>query len=330
MSVRNLLLILTLFFGVALLGFGYLRYGRTPPPATTAPAKMVVIATLPLNAGALIAPQGLAFAPEPPGTTAGTDFDRADAGPGGDQNAVDAATIGKIVGAVARRHIDAGAPIPREAIVKPGDSGFLAAVLQPGMQAITIGVTAVSGAGGLIYPGDRVDVILTQGFLPGANSETHRFGAEIVIRDVRVLAIDQQLQTNASPATGKLAQTVTVEVTPQQAESVVLATKLGDLSLTIRSLLLPSATAPPAVTTGPVWAEDISPALLEVEREEQASQEVKKAPAPVIIIRGSDTPSPAVPVDFAQPDDSSRPIVHTRTETVHSVGGTTVFSEESN
>lgn len=298
MSVRNLLLILTLFFGVALLGFGYLRYGRTPPPVATVPVKMVVIATLPLNAGALIAPQGLAFAPEPPGTPAGTDFDRTEAGPGDDQNAIDAATIGKIVGAVARRHIDAGTPIPHEAIVKPGDSGFLAAVLQPGMQAITIGVTAVSGAGGLIYPGDRVDVILTQTFpQTSATNSMHRFGAEPVVQGVRVLAIDQQLQTNASQSNGKLAQTVTVEVTPQQAESVVLATKLGDLSLSIRSELQPSGTLP-APATGPIWAEDISPALKAVEQAQYDQANTSK-PLPVLILRGSNGATPALP-----PEDS--------------------------
>lgn len=295
MSVRNLLLILTLFFGVALLGFGYLRYGRTPPPpVAAAPVKMVVIATAALNAGALIAPQGLAFAPEPPGTPAGADFERAEAGPGGDQNAADAATIGKIVGAVARRHIDAGAPVPSEAIVKPGDSGFLAAVLQPGMQAITIGVTAVSGAGGLIYPGDRVDVILTQTFpQTGTANSTHRFGAEPVVQDVRVIAIDQQLQTSASQSGGKLAQTVTVEVTPKQAESVVLATKLGELSLSIRSLLQPSNTQQ-APATGPIWAEDISPALKAVEQVQYEQANTTK-PLPVLILRGAAGAAPAMP-----------------------------------
>lgn len=294
MRLRNLFLISTLFLAVVLAGVAYLKYSRPAP--VVVPGKMVVILTNALGAGALIKPQDLAFAPEPTDSVPGTFFERTNAPQGPEQDAADRTTISQIVGAVVRRRLDQGSPIPRDAVVKPGDSGFLAAVLQPGMQAITIGVTAVSGTGGLIYPGDRVDVILTQTFDPGATAPTvgdsHRFGAEPVVQNVRVLAIDQQLQTNASPTTGKLAQTVTVEVSPQQAEGVVLATKLGDLSLSIRSLLQNSAKPEPPL--GPVWAEDISPALKAVEQAKRDQMGSAK-PTPVLLLRGAADAVPALP-----------------------------------
>ncbi len=294
MRLRNLFLISTLFLLVVLMGVGYLKYSK-PAPVSAVAGKMAVVVTGALGAGALIKPQDLAFAPEPAGSVPGVYFERTNAPSGPEQDAADRATISQIVGAVVRRRLDQGMTIPRDAVVKPGDSGFLAAVLQPGMQAITIGVTAISGAGGLIYPGDRVDVILTQTFAQVAGSspnDPHRFGAEPVVQNVRVLAIDQQLQTNASPTTGKLAQTVTVEVTPQQAEGVVLATKLGDLSLSIRSLLQnPEKPEPPL---GPVWAEDISPALKAVEAAQRTKVSAPK-PAAVQIIRGSSQAVAAMP-----------------------------------
>jgi pilus assembly protein CpaB len=181
-----------------------------------------------------------------------------------DQSAADRKVLEEVTGAVARARLPAGEPLLRGTVVKPGESGFLAAVLAPGERAISIGVTAVSGAAGLIYPGDRVDVILTQTLTATEISLIHKSVAETIARDVRVLAIDQQLQAKAAPGgrEGKLAQTVTLEVDPQQVEKIVVATKLGDLSLTIRSLQASTETAQPAIGSGgPTWAEDVSPAL---------------------------------------------------------------------
>jgi pilus assembly protein CpaB len=330
MRLRNLFLITTLFFLVVLLGVGYFKY-RTPAVKPTAPVQMVVAATSTLGAGALLKPQDLTFIPEPAGTPHDTDFERPVGAPGAEQDNLDHQTIAQIVGAVVRRRIEQGAPIARDAVVKPGDSGFLAAVLQPGMQAITIGVTAVSGAGGLIYPGDRVDVILTQTFVGGGDSVGHHFGAETVAQNVRVLAIDQQLQNNASQNAPKLATTVTVEAQPREAAAIVLASKLGDLSLTIRSLLQPSGKSEIEPLQGPVWAEDISPALESVEQAEAAQKKTSKAPN-VMLLRGADTPVTAFPDDQTGPGAPGAPgSVHTRVETVHSSGnGTVIQTEESN
>jgi pilus assembly protein CpaB len=167
----------------------------------------------------------------------------------------------ELVGSMVRRTLQ-----PQEALVptdllRPGDHGFLAAVLRPGMRATTVGVDAVSGTAGLIWPGDHVDVILTavndDATLPAAR----RASAETVLGDVRVIAIDQQLMQGAagSPTDQTTARTVTLEVTEVQAERVALAARLGHLSLIVR----PADAGPDAPNTSPIttWGGDVSPAL---------------------------------------------------------------------
>ena len=143
-----------------------------------------------------------------------------------------------LAGAVAREPIAAGEPIIKTKVVVPGDRGFLAAVLQPGMRAISVPVDATSGISGFVFPGDRVDILIT---LPvpqeGTNSTSgyqHK-AAETVLRDVRVIGIDQRLDSKDGQAV--LARTVTFEVTPKQSEVIAVAAELGKLSLSLRSLV---------------------------------------------------------------------------------------------
>lgn len=148
------------------------------------------------------------------------------------QDKTDLATL---IGSVVRRGIAAGEPIIAGKIVKPGDRGFLAAVLAPGMRAVTFGISETSGVAGLVFPGDRVDMLLTQE-LPGQNieSESVRRASETVLENVRILAIGRQLDdTGEAPVGGK---TATIEVTPKQAEMVAVLVELGRLSLALRSL----------------------------------------------------------------------------------------------
>jgi pilus assembly protein CpaB len=137
-------------------------------------------------------------------------------------------------GWVAREPFAPGEPIIEAKIVAPGDRGFLAAVLRPGMRAISVPVTATSGIAGLIFPGDRVDILVTQTVTtPGANQEAHK-ESETILHDIRVLAVDQQLASkNGEPV---LAHTATLEVTPKQSEIIALASDMGRLSLSLRSL----------------------------------------------------------------------------------------------
>ena len=147
--------------------------------------------------------------------------------------------LGEVTGAVLRRALERGEPIIADAIAKPGDRGFLAAVLEPGMRALSVPVNAMSGTTGLIYPGDRVDVILTQTFKENEVSAGRRSAGETVAQNLRVLAIDQRMQTaRTEPTLDKSgARTVTLEASPHQAEQIAVATELGKLSLTLRSLL---------------------------------------------------------------------------------------------
>ena len=134
-------------------------------------------------------------------------------------------------GAVVRHLIKAGDPIEKDKIVTPKEGGFLSAVLAPGTRAISVGVDVVSANAGFIFPGDKVDLLLTHSVdnLDGKKS----FASETFIEDVRVLAIDQQV-SNPEKKT-LVPKTVTLEVTPKQAEKILVAQELGKISLILRS-----------------------------------------------------------------------------------------------
>ena len=168
-----------------------------------------------------------------------------------------------LAGAMVRRSLSAGEAIRFGDVMRPGDHGFLAAVLQPGMRAVTVGVDATTGAAGLIWPGDRVDLILTQTIQEAALPPGHRVAAETVLSDVRVIAINQQLVQGADANNGDAqARTVTLEVTQEQAERVSVATRLGRLSLAVRSAeKSPIASAKRLPGSNTTWAVDVSPAL---------------------------------------------------------------------
>jgi len=286
MRARTLLIIVVLIAGVFVIGVAMFGIqGPTGGPDTTVRTQMVVTATNAIPTGGLIKPQDLEFEPRPLLNGSDETFDRPTAARPEDQAAADNRAMTEVIGAVARRRIEPGQPIIRGAVVKPGDSGCLAAVLRPGMRAITVGVTAVSGTGGLIYPGDKVDMILTQTFPPQDASLDCRSVSEIIAQDLRVLAIDQQLQASAPQAAeGKLARTVTVEVNPRQAEGIEVATKLGELSLTIRSLESGDSTAG-AVASAPVCADAVSPTLKAIAQRNQHTMGSPERPM-VTIMRG--------------------------------------------
>ena len=124
---------------------------------------------------------------------------------------LDQQASGEVYGAALRSDISAGDPIRRSAIVKPGDRDFLQVVLSPGERAIAIPV-ATGGAGtGLLYPGDRVDVILTQTF-KNDPPPAHRSVSETVVESLRVLAVDAP-DAKAAGAGNGFGRTVTLEVT---------------------------------------------------------------------------------------------------------------------
>jgi pilus assembly protein CpaB len=139
-------------------------------------------------------------------------------------------------GWVARERIGAGDPVTETKIVQPGGRGFAAAALQPGMRAVSVQVTKTSDVSGFILPGDHVDILITHA-LPssggGGGSSQHQ-AAETVLHDVRVLAVDQKLDSKSGEAI--VAQSVTLEVTPKESEIIAVAAEMGKLWLSLRSL----------------------------------------------------------------------------------------------
>ena len=141
------------------------------------------------------------------------------------------------VGSVVREPILAGEPIVSRKIVRAGDSGYLAAYLEPGMRAMAIKVTVETAAGGFILPGDRVDVLLTQqtssSGLEGA-SQASKFRSSTVMQNVKVLAIDQTTRAG-DDAQSVVGATATLELRPMDSEVLALAKSEGELSLVLRS-----------------------------------------------------------------------------------------------
>lgn len=150
-----------------------------------------------------------------------------------------------INGAILRRMVYAGEPIVESMLTRPGGGGLMSAVLEPGMRAVSIAVTATSGNAGFVLPGDYVDLILTREINRsggGRESESRRsVFSQTFIENVRVLAADQMLDNPENKAV--VAKTVTVEVTPTQAQKIAVAAELGKISVSLRSASVPVKSA---------------------------------------------------------------------------------------
>ncbi|SFS38146.1 Flp pilus assembly protein CpaB [Brevundimonas viscosa] len=142
------------------------------------------------------------------------------------------------VGSVVRDPIAAGEPITARKIVRAGDSGYMAAYLEPGMRAMAIRVTVETAAGGFILPGDRVDVVLTRetnlSNMGAQEGDRSKFTSATVMRNIKVLAIDQSTRAG-DDAQAVVGATATLEVSPGDAEALALAKSEGELSLVLRS-----------------------------------------------------------------------------------------------
>jgi pilus assembly protein CpaB len=141
-----------------------------------------------------------------------------------------------LIGTVVRNEIAAGQPITQGSLIKPGERGFLAAALGPGMRAITVPVSVTSGVAGFIFPGDRVDIVLTQEV--GGGEGPPLKASETVFRNVRVLATDQRMSANGDDGKPVVRNfsTVTLEATPKMAEKIAVAQTIGQMSLALRSI----------------------------------------------------------------------------------------------
>ena len=144
-------------------------------------------------------------------------------------------SIKSVIGSIARSPFIAGEPIREQKLVKANGSGFMAAILPTGMRAISTEISPETGAGGFILPNDRVDVILSKREKNPDKSGPDVVHAEIILSNIRVLAIDQapKEKDGQNAVVGK---TVTLELRPEQAETLARARQTGSLALALRSI----------------------------------------------------------------------------------------------
>lgn len=142
---------------------------------------------------------------------------------------------GELSGSIVRSPILAGEPITAGKLVKAGQGGVLAAILPKGMRAISTRIKEETAAGRMILPNDRVDVILTRR-LQGKAGQGETFVADTLYRNVRVLAVGQQIDVKDGKKADAGANTATLELTPSQAEQLALANSTGEISLTLRPI----------------------------------------------------------------------------------------------
>jgi pilus assembly protein CpaB len=257
-----------------------------PPPVPTGPE--VLVATRALPVGTIITEDAIRYQPWPAEMIEAAYFLREDqtaapkpvekptntptAAPtpeGGETPAVPVVvkpvqlTAAQLIGTVVRTPITAGQPISQGAVVAPGDRGFLAAALGPGMRAVSVPVSELTGVSGFIFPGDRVDLVLTQGIkqtiegnIPNMVVDRRDLKvSETIIRNLRVLATDQR----ASPSVDEKGNTivsnyklVTLEVTPRLAEKISVAQAVGTISLSLRALADNSEAIESALASGSI------------------------------------------------------------------------------
>jgi pilus assembly protein CpaB len=265
-----------IFFVTSLVGAAVaLTHMMSQKADVTVPNEYVLAASMPLSAGTLLRAQDVTWRPV---TAAEPNEVVRPAAPAlAAKPELDEQTRASVYGAVLRHPLTAGDPIRRDDIVKPGDRDFLQVVLSPGARAIAIPLATGGASTGLLSPGDRVDVVLTQNFSRDNAPLTRRSVSETVVENLRVLAIDAPDAKPVAP-TGR---SVTIEVTPDQVEKINVATELGKLSVALRSVTGP--TDPTRVAIGPKWAGDVSPALYGAALEKP----VAITPPPVQVFRGS-------------------------------------------
>jgi len=220
--------VVVLTVAVAAGGVAALLAGRSEKPP--APVKVeapkpdtvdILIAKSDLPRGQTISPADITWEAWPAKTAAGNFIRKVDRPQG----------IENLTGMIVRTPFVAGEPIREAKLVNAKGSGFMAAILPTGMRAVATQITPETGAGGFILPNDHVDVILTP---RGANDKSNST-SETILRNVRVLAIDQNIEEKNGQKV-VVGKTATLELTPGQAETLALSQQLGLLSLALRSI----------------------------------------------------------------------------------------------
>jgi len=252
MDTRKIMLIvgaLVIAIGAAF-GVNQMMRGAAAPQARAAAAPeitgpTILVATRQLPVGTIVGPDSFRFQPWPKELVEKAYFLK------------DKTDVNTLVGTVVRYPITAGQPLTQGALVHPDDRGFLAAALGPGMRAVTVKVSQEQGVAGFVFPGDRVDVVLTQTISVEEGSsfpDKQIVTAETIIRNVRILATDQRY--DAEDETGKTPVrtfgSVTLEATPEIAEKIAVAQDMGKLSLALRPLAESAGELDAAIASGDV------------------------------------------------------------------------------
>ncbi len=286
MFLRNLLLtagVLALLAGVGITTAWLFQLPATQvmPDGLSRKAESVLVAERPLAAGTLLRREDMHWKEIASGAIAPTYLLHSQV------------SEAAYVGAVTRRAFAAGEPLVAAGLVKSNERGFLAAALGVGMRAVSIAVDAPQSVSGLILPGDRVDVILTQKFSDSIPAARRSVG-ETILRNLRVVAIDQWMTPSAEPTTNqgiaaaepRIPKTITLEVSPIDAEKLMVAVELGTVGFSVRAL--EGGTTVRAETSDtPVWASDVSRAMGAPPRGPMAVSGVVPANIKVEVIRGS-------------------------------------------
>jgi pilus assembly protein CpaB len=206
----------------------YLASGSDEKPAPAAVAQLqtvdVLVAKGDIGLGQAVKPDDLQWQTWPAASASGTFIKR---------NERPEATK-EVTGSIARAPFIAGEPIREPKLVKADGSGFMAAILPSGMRAVSTEISAETGAGGFILPNDRVDVLLTKRE-KGQTSGTDVVNSEIILSNIRVLAIDQAPKEKEGQ-NAVIGKTVTLELKPEQTETLARARQGGTLSLALRSI----------------------------------------------------------------------------------------------
>jgi pilus assembly protein CpaB len=210
------------------------------PTAVPLDGPQVLVATKALPVGTILDAASLKFQPWPKELIENAYYTK------------DATDLQALIGTVVRNPITAGQPITQGVLVKPGDRGFLAAALGPGMRAVTVPVSATTSVAGFVFPGDRIDLVLTSSV--GGEGVALK-AAETIMRNLRVLATDQRTDKSVGEDGKTIVQsysTVTVEATPKIAEQIAVAQTLGSLSLSLRSIADNTVELEQAIANGDV------------------------------------------------------------------------------
>src|ERR1700730_13690065 len=212
-------------------GAAALVAGRSEPPPPLEPAATIstvdiLIAKKDINIGQVVQADDMGWAAWPADSASPLFVHKSDR----------AGAIAQLAGSIARVPIASGEPLRESKLINANGSGYMAAILPAGMRAVSTEISAETGAGGFILPNDRVDVILSRRDreaerLTGIESQI----AETLLSDVRVLAIDQNVEEKNGQKV-VVGRTATLELTPRQVETLAMGRLMGSLSLSLRSL----------------------------------------------------------------------------------------------